>query len=738
MNTAYAVWERPALRAQILVPRRDGRVGLTLAAPTLGNGREALRLEQYLGATPSVTRIEVNVSSRRIRLCFDPDRTTVSAIMANCERAGCAATPCPRDADAEHARAAADAALKRLLVGGLCAMQAMMFALVSYLDLDETVDATTLQLFRWLEMLAATPAVFYAGAPFFTHALHDLRRRRAGIDVPIALAVGVIWLASTINTVRGQGHIWFDSAAMLIFALLLGRYLELRTRQRQGDVERARDSGVPLTACRIDGKRRDHVAVSELRAGDRIMVPEGAMVPVDGRLAGTHACLDTSLHSGESRPCIVHHDDLVAAGSIAIDASVELTVTRVGAATSLARMEALTRRAERQRATTEPTPSRLIGGFMLATATLALGAWGWWMWRDPTRAFDAGVAVLVVACPCAFALAAPATLTRAMTLLARAGIGVARPRALLALARIDHVIVDKTGTLTRPGIGAAELFPRPAFDSDAIMTATVALARASRHPLARALADAHADMHSSTVDDVHVEPGHGIRGRVAGKMLRLGRPANPADDTGEALWLHDDAGVLARFAVHETLRPGTAHALRALADAGIGIELVSGDAHDRVRAIAEQLGIRHWQARRTPADKHATTSARQAEGRVVLMCGDGSNDTAALAAADVSACPHDATDNARRHADLLLDHSLADLLTARNMAQQAACTLRGNRRWGLIWNLIALPFAAAGMISPWLAALSMSASSLIVVLNALLLPPPKARTPARPQRERIA
>src|SRR5699024_4678505 len=294
-------------------------------------------------------------------------------------------------------------------------------------------------------------------------------------------------------------------------------------------------------------------------------------------------------------------------------------------------------------------------------------------------------------------------------------------------------VCDKTGTLTRPGIRHHVLMPRAPFASETdVLAAAVALARESRHPLACALAAAHADRITPAVEQVAVSAGQGISGVVHGDHVSLGRPrTNGTRDDGQALWLEDADGVLARFDIAETPRAGAAHTLAALRRHGVTTHLVSGDAHARVDAMADRLGMADARARQSPADKHDYVHELQRENHVVLAVGDGTNDAAALAAADVSASLVDATDLARQHADLLLEGSLDGLVQARRMAQRAVRTLRQNRAWGLTWNLVALPFAAAGAISPWVAALGMSASSIIVVLNALRMQSPRTVTMAR-------
>ncbi|HET8553605.1 MAG TPA: cation-translocating P-type ATPase, partial [Rhodanobacteraceae bacterium] len=706
MSAPHAVWLRPELARQVLRPRRDGKADLALKAPDLQTPYQALRLEQWLQALRGVFRVNVDIRARRIRATLLPDLVDIPRLLDACAKAGCPAEPLPHNQLDDDVRHEADDALRRLVVAGLFGMQAMMFAFVLYIGVVDAVDATTIQLFRWLGLLSATPVVGYAAVPFFRHALTDLRRGRAGIDAPIALAVLLIYLASLWATFTGHGETWFDSACMLIFVLLLGRYLELRARHQQQAFAQAGNDAMPLIATRrqADGKL-EAVAIAELVVGDTVHVTEGGVVPVDGMLTTATARIDTSMHTGESHPQVCRRGDPVAAGSLVLGGSLELRVTRKGADGSIARLHELIRHTRRQHARMDDAACASVSWFIGGVLLLAMGTLAFWMWRDPARAMDATVAVLVVACPCAFALAAPATLTRAVGLLSRCGVFVVRPRALLALARVDRAIFDKTGTLTRPEVDA-RCTRTDARVSAAQATAwAVALARESSHPLACAMVRAHADLETAPVADVEVVAGHGIRGTVHGHALFLGRPPADSDlpDDGCQLCLADADGLLASFGQHESLRPDTHETLLALRDHGIHSELCSGDAHERVEAMARSLELSTWHARQTPEDKYRLIRRRQADGDTVLAVGDGVNDAAALAAADVSASLMTATDLARHQADVILGDRLHGLLQARRMALQVRRTLRQNRRWGLAWNAMAVPFAAAGLISPWLA-----------------------------------
>ncbi|HET7662587.1 MAG TPA: HAD-IC family P-type ATPase, partial [Rhodanobacteraceae bacterium] len=592
MSAPHAVWLRPELARQVLRSRHDGKADLALKVPDLQTPYQALRLEQWLQALRGVSRVNVDIRARRIRVTLQPDLVDIPCLLDACAKAGCAAEPLPHQQLDDDVRHEADDALRRLVVAGLFGMQAMMFAFVLYIGVVDAVDATTIRLFRWLGLLSATPVVGYAAVPFFRHAWTGLRRGRAGIDVPIALAVLLIYLASLWATLTGHGETWFDSACMLIFVLLLGRYLELRARHQQQALAQAGNDAMPLIATRrlADGKL-ENVAITELMIGDTIHVSEGSVVPVDGQLVTAMARIDASAHTGESRPRTCRRGDAVAAGSMALDGSMELRVTRRGADGSMARLHELIQRTRRQPVHMDDADGASVSWFIGGVLLLATATLGFWLWRDPARALDATVAVLVVACPCAFALAAPATLTRAVGVLSRCGVFVVRPRALHALARIDRAIFDKTGTLTRPEVDtrcmqtAARVAPAQA------IAWAVALARESSHPLARTLSRAHPDLDVEPATEVEVVAGRGIKGNLHGHALFLGRPpvGSGIPDDGNHLCLTDADGFLAGFRQRESLHPGAHDTLLALQADGMRLELSSGDAPERVEAMARSL-----------------------------------------------------------------------------------------------------------------------------------------------------
>lgn len=722
MSIETKLWTRPALAEQVLRRRRDGRVEIALHIAALAQPRRALQLEQVLHGLAGVTSMSFDRVAQRARVVFDDARLPLPQLLDACAGVGCEAEPLHRDRMDDQGRVLANASLKRLLVAGVFAMQAMMFALVLYLGALDPLDATTAQLFRWLGLLSAAPVVGYAALPFYRDALAGLRAGRPGIDVPVALAIVFIFSASVVNALRGSGEIYFDSISMFVFVLLLGRHLQLRAQLRHRALGELAADALPLVAQRrgSDGNL-EMVAAAELVPGDRVHVAEGEAAPCDGVLESARAQTDESLLSGEARACVHRRGDAISAGSVALGGPLELRVTREVGASATSVLARLAAQAHAARDVAGDIDAPAARRFVWRVLVLAIATAAFWLWRDPARAFDATVAVLVVACPCAFGLAAPAVLTRSMAVLARMSVLVLRPAALPALAEVDRVLFDKTGTLTEPAlrVEGSETF-RGVSITEALRLAA-ALAQASRHPLAQAVARAAGEAGIRECVDVVATSGGGLQGRIAGRVFKLGRGGfiNGVDVDDDALWLADAAGPVACFPVVEALHPRAANVVATLRAAGLSPALLSGDAPSRVQAAAAQLGIEDWAARQSPVDKLARVQRERAAGHVVLAVGDGGNDAAALAAADVSAVPAGGTDLARSHADLALLRGIDSLPLLRAVALRARAIVLQNRRWSLVWNLGAVPFAALGFVPPWLAALGMSASSLAVVLNSL-------------------
>ena len=728
MNAA-AAWAHPQLAAQVLRPRQDGCSEVALRVEGLQTARQILQLEQLIRALPGVRRVAIDAPAQRVRIVWDVARTPLPQLLNIFASAGCAAQPLRHDS-IEDARAfESHAALKRLLVAGMCAMQVMTYAFVMYIGAVDFVDFTTRGLFRWLSFLTTIPVVFYSAKPFFSGALQEAHERRLGLNLPVALAVGVVFFAGGVSTLQGHGEIYFDSINMFVFLLLGARYLELRARHRSGALGDAVIDATPLLAerRRSDGQL-ETVAALSLLAGDHVHIAEGATVPADGILQSTRVEVDEALLSGESRPVLRVLGERLLAGSVLLSGPAEMQVEHSGDATAAAKLGELATRARRARTpsmlASDRAVSRFVTRVLLLTALTAVG----WLIVDPARAFEAAVAVLVVACPCAFALTLPATLTRALSVLARRGVLITNAAALEVLARVDYALFDKTGTLTTPQLSLTEVEPLRGDSREQVLQWAAALAHESSHPLAQALATA-AKLQGTTLraHSVQVHASAGISGELDGQKLWLGhaafalaasgQPASAA--TAGALILADTAGAIGSFHLDEHVRSDAASTLVALRADGVHCALASGDVEARVVTAATYLQISDWHAKQSPADKLALLQAARDAGHVTLAVGDGTNDVPILAGADVSVALDSGSDLAQAHADLLLLNSRLDgLVGARMIARQVQQIINQSRQWALGYNLCAIPFAALGLVPPWLAAIGMSISSLGVVLNA--------------------
>lgn len=708
---------------------------MTLRVRSLDDRRRVLRLEQTLRALPGVQRVAIDPPSARVQLVWDAQLTSLPSVLQAFDAMGCEAQPLScNDVDASGALELHDA-LKRLLVAGMCAMQVMSYALVIYLGVVDFVDFTTRNLFRWLCLLTSVPLLFYSAKPFFAAAAGELRARQPGINLPVAIALAVVSGASAFNTLRGHGEIYFDSVSMLVFLLLLARYVERRARHRNSALGDAVIDAAPLLARRrsADGTL-ERLPAMALLPGDKVHLDEADTVPADGVLESATVQVDEALLSGESRPRERRRGERLVAGSVMLSGPAQLRVERSGETTTAARLGHVARRARLARTAiggSDRAIRRFVVGVLGLTALTAIG----WLLVDPARAFDAAVAVLVVACPCAFALTGPATVSRALALLARRGVLVTRGEALTALARVDTAVFDKTGTLAAPQFGVDAVTTLRDIDTARAWALAGALARESAHPLARALTHAALGHGLLTpANKVEVVASAGIRGEVDGVPLRLGRaefagvPKPSMDQTG-ALWLADKSGPIACFVATEMPRPGSHAVINTLRLDGVSPILSSGDDAGRVGAMAAQLGITSWHARQSADSKLQLLRELRAAGHVTLAVGDGSNDAPALAGADVSAALSSGTGLAQSQADLLLLNGRLDgLLHARTVAFEVDHIVAQNRRWSLAYNLCAIPFAALGFVPPWLAAIGMSLSSLLVVLNALRVSRGRANT----------
>ncbi len=694
------------------------------------------RLERAQG----VACIAVNPATARARLEWRTGATSLSQLLRAIHALGYRPHVLGATDTLEVAVRERRTALKRLAVAGFGMMQVMMFAVGLYAGAFEGMDPLLREYLRLVSLLVATPVLFYSGRPFLEGAWRTLRARGLGMDVPVSLALLLAYSASVYNTFRGAGEVYFDSVTMFIFLLLVGRFAEMTARHHAGSTSDALIRLLPASALRVRGGRSERVAVADLAAGDEVLVPSGEAFPCDGRLLDGRTAADESLLTGESAAVAKAAGDPLIGGSLNLGRPARIEVTAVGHDTVLAGIVRLLERAQTERPGLARLADRWASVFvavvLLGTAAVAAA----WLAIEPARAFEVTLAVLVVTCPCALSLATPTAITAATASLARSGLLVTRADAVEALAKADTVVFDKTGTLTagRPALRAASrLGP---LGEDECLRLAAALEQSSSHPLALAFRDVAGPLPPACELDAHA--GHGLEATVDGLRHRIGRRdfvaaiAGAADLPDAGLYLGRDGLWLARFEVEDPLRAGAAGAVSGLRGLGLEAVVASGDHAGSVAAAADAAGIGRWHARLAPADKVALLQSLARAGRHPVMVGDGVNDAPVLAGAPVSIAMGAGASLAQTSADMvLMARGLEALPRAVQTARRTVGIIRQNLAWSAAYNLGSLPLAALGLIPPWLAAIGMSASSLVVVANAWRLartPRPGKDAPARP------
>ncbi|MBU2359148.1 MAG: heavy metal translocating P-type ATPase [Alphaproteobacteria bacterium] len=592
--------------------------------------------------------------------------------------------------------------LVRLAVAGFAMMNVMLLSVAVWAG----AAGATRDMFHMISAAIALPAVAYAGQPFFVSALSALRAGRLNMDVPISLAILLASAMSLFETFQGGTHAYFDAALSLTFFLLIGRYMDHRTRSAARSAARELTALEVQTAERLIGDVTETVAVTALAAGDLILVPSGARVAVDGLLESDGALLDRSFLTGESAAVTLRHGATLHAGEVNLAAPLRVRALSVGADTSLRRMAAMVETAENARNGYTALADRAARIYAPAVHGLALLAFAGWMIAtgDLRLSLNIAISVLIITCPCALGLAVPAVSTAAVSRLFAAGFLVRHATALERLAEVTCIVFDKTGTLTRPAVAL------PAGMTAADKAIAKALAQASHHPVSRALLTVLADTPAAQVTDIRELQGEGMIGRLDGAVVHLGR--DPC--TGQFALTVGDAAPVALM-LSEALRPGVADALAQL---DLPSEIVTGDADAPASALAARLSL-PVTSRATPSDKLTRVNALTAAGARVLMVGDGLNDTAALAAAHASIAPSTALEASRNVADIVvLSESLADLPLVLQVARATRRLSQQNFAIAALYNAVAIPVALAGFATPLAAALAMSASSLTVLLNA--------------------
>ncbi|MCA0964263.1 heavy metal translocating P-type ATPase [Salipiger bermudensis] len=693
---------------------------VVLSLPTIHCANCIRDVETALTATPGVRSARVNLTMKRVAIEADAGLTAEDLIPV-VTGAGFEAYELDAGAlSATQTDLAGRDLLMRLAVAGFAMMNVMLLSVSVW----SGAEGPTRDMFHWVSAAITLPTIAFSGQIFFRNAWSALRAGRLNMDVPISLAILLAVGTSLWETSLSGEHAYFDAAITLTFFLLTGRYLDHRTRSiARSAAEELAALEVPR-AWRLTDAGEEQVSVADLRIGDLLRVRPGGRMPVDGEVTDGQSELDRSLLTGETVPVYAAPGTAVSAGEVNLTGPLVVRASAVGRETSLQRMADLVAVAESGRANYTPLADKAAKLYAPGVHILsALAFVGWYLFTLDFRvALNIAAAVLIITCPCALGLAVPAVTTAASGRLFRKGLLIKDATALERLAEVDTVVFDKTGTLTA---GAPEVMNTDDF-TRADLEIALALAEGSSHPLSLALTTAlrAKGLAPAPVTEIAEVPGHGTQGLWQGRRVRLGRAAwvggGRVDLT--ATWLAVGDGPAQVFTFTDSLRDGAEETMTALIEAGKRVVLISGDSTAAVEALAQRLGIPHWIAEALPQDKAARIKALTDEGARVLMVGDGLNDTAALAGAHVSISPATALDAARVASDIvLLGNSLAPLPEAMRLSQKATRRIRENFAIATWYNVIAVPLAIAGLCSPLIAALAMSASSITVSLNALRL-----------------
>jgi len=702
-------------------PDDDGRLSLDLAVDGVTCGACIGRIEGAVKQLPGVAEARLNYTNRRLHVAWTQGALEPSRIIETLEAQGYHGHPFVALRAEEEEAAEARRLTRCVAVAGFAAMNIMLLSVSVWSGNVSDMTGETRDFFHWASALIALPAAAYAGRPFFASAWRALKARSTNMDVPISIGVTLALGMSLVETAHHAREAYFDSAIMLLFFLLVGRALEHAMRRRTRAVAGNLAALKAETANRFAGDDLVTVPVAALRAGDRLLVKPGERVPADGRIEAGRSEIDESLITGETARRAIAPGAIVYAGSLNYAGALTLTVTAAGGATLIDEIETLLEKAASAKSRAmrlADRASRIYAPVVHATA--ALTGIGWLLAGASLHdALVTAIAVLIITCPCALALAIPAVQVVASGALFRANVILNAGDAIERLAEADVVVFDKTGTLTLPEprvVAPGSLDPE-------LMQIAARLALSSRHPLAVAVAREAATR--VPFDGAIEETGRGVRALVDGVEARLGSAAfcgldEPASLPGLShIYFAYGARSLA-VAVAQSLRPDAIETVARLRALGLDLRILSGDRAEAVAPVAKALGITSWGAALTPADKISLIDNLKQIGRRVLMVGDGLNDAPSLAAAHVSLSPISAADLTQAQADaVFLGERLAPVADAIVIARRARRRMSENLWFAATYNAIAVPFAILGFVTPLIAALAMSGSSLTVTLNAL-------------------
>ncbi len=679
------------------------------------------KIEREISALEGILLARMNLSTMRLNVQWRGEPTKAGIIVTRLEELGYGAKPFNMELEPLAQRDQATSLLKAMAVAG-AATALIMTMSVGIWDGNE-MSKVTRQTMHWISAAIAIPTVAYSGQPFFRSALAALKNRMTNMDVPISLAVLLAVSLSIYETIHGNPHAYFDAAVMLLFLLLIGRFLDMRLRQKTGESAQRLAAMQASTASLIkdDGSVMS-VPASMIKPGDHLLVAAGERIPVDGEIIKGRSDIDTSIATGETLPLASTIGSKLYSGMINLSAPVTIKALAVSGDSFLSEISRLVEAGEQKKSNFVRIADKAARLYVPVVHSLAaLTFVGWMLYSGDLRTASLNaIAVLIITCPCALGLAVPAVQVVASGRLFKKGVLIKSGDALERLAKVDTIIFDKTGTLT---LGSLQL--SNAADISKLDLETAAqLSRASRHPVARAITAAAGS--GTVADNIKEVAGQGVEAKIGGKLVKFGSAsyvgAKDKADAQTESWLRIGNAAPICFKFKDTPRMDAKDTIKSLIAQGYNLELLTGDKQSMARETAELLGIDSWRAEVSPSDKLARLEQLKDQGHKTLMIGDGINDAPALASAYASASPAGAADVSRAAADIILQgNKLSGLITAVSTAKDAKKRVVENLSLAVIYNMIAVPIAVLGFVNPMIAALAMSGSSMLVTLNALRL-----------------
>lgn len=705
--------------------------------------------EQHLNALPGIISANINYSNNRAKVRWNNKVITLSEILESITRIGYLAHPYNPNHQQLVIEKEKKQQLRRIGIAGVLGMQIMILAVAMYTGEWWGMETSFKQMFRWLSMAITVPLLLFASRTFFVSAIRDFKNKRVGMDVPVALGIGIAFSASVAHTIQGSGEIYFDSVAMFTFFLLTARYFESNARKRTAEATEALLNLQPAIATRLmvdsngiyNHQKQMSISVAELSIGDYVLVRPGESIPADGVIIEGTSGLNESLITGESLPVTRTINDDVIGGSINTENPLVIQIDKIGDDTVLASIQHLLEDAQNNKPVIAIMANRLASRFVSIILLLASGVAIYWYQADPQHWIAITVATLVVTCPCALSLATPAAITAASGQLARIGLLPTSATAIETLGKATDFVFDKTGTLTQGNIRLVKSVTLKDNDINHCLQIAAAMEAGSEHPIAKSLIQAANESGQQTNIKIHrfeTLAGQGVSGHIENSQWYLGNIQYINKHCREKISteflnknqiseltlvaLANNENIFTIFAFDDEVRPEAKPLIEKLSLQNKTITLMTGDHQANARRIAKKIGIKNIYADLKPADKLARVRAMQNKGAIVAMTGDGINDAPVLAGANISIAMGSGTQLAAANADMvLLSNHVEHLYSGYQISKQTLKVIRQNLGWAFGYNLLAVPAAATGYVEPWMAAIGMSASSLLVVLNAVRL-----------------